>query len=1399
MYLVHRLLHQATGVSRCCWARVASGEEELVVVRGRGFEVYGVVASTLQLRCAFSFEQRIHDLAPCRRPRGPRDALVLSFGVFKVALVDVDGDGELRDLALFDLEPGAAGLGAAPLADVETKPFGSAATDRTPPALAVARDGSSAAALVEGRLVIIPLLCCPDAETGEPPKPWIAERAAKRGELPRFFDYAPGAGPATLIVVLGDARGDVPKSTRVAALGVDVAGRRVYPLWSVDGLPPVAQCLACTRDGGSVVVFRNSLAKIARGGAYEALALNGFADLDFSAESAGRHLLRANDEKLAVAVGGECAAAELVDDVVLLSLPGASTCWVLDGRRGRLHLRPLAAAPVASCVAYDPRRRRVFLGSFDGDGVLGDVGLAAAPNRRLNKKPKLDEGFADASDELPEGVTREQADAEWRALYGAARGGFGADAAPPPLRLTATDSLLGVGAVVDATWSARTTHRWPFQPQRNADVKKTAAEAAAAGRAELVACCGASSGARGSLATLGGGAAVRALATFAVDGVAKLFRFGWRGPFRGEETKSREVSTRDVVVAATSSGARWFLFDGTTFQEQALEFDESDDLVGVVAPPVADADSFVFLVFAQGGFVATKDAASVRAGSLAADGLAAVASHEARHVALTANGDAFVVDVDGDKLSLGDQVFDDEVEAVTVARCPGSLLAPVEAMDVDDAAPAPGRWHAATKFDERAYLYGADLEDAKPVKKEVDASFVFCVGILGDGALASRRVDGDGPCRRWPGATLGPPRLLAGARLDADDEGVPPPRCVAVALQRVGPVLAVETVGKWCLALALETGDALVYWSDGATPGLRKLEHDFIGRPRAGVDAAAVSLSPFGNVESRSGVFLGLAKPAALLCERGLPTIVRFDAFGGDEPAAATSGACFAPLPSIRGFLVCCKGDGDRWAARVCGGLGNVVLAGTSPSSRLVIHKSPLEGAAPLRVCSLGPPPPGVDAAPAYALLCARPRDDGYVEGEVLDEDAEPSTEAPNGCKAWPLECLHDGRLGGVPPPAASNKGEVRLVTGLGFSTLQRVILRRGERGVSLSIGYFMKKAERARVCYVICGTVHESGIGEDGPTRGRILLLEVEYRAVRRKPPKDNPDNRRGRRCGYLPVLKVAYEKEVKGCVSCVRQLQDHVLCAVSNRVEVYLLDPSGKLLQIAMLHGQVHIVSLKVVKNFVLYADVYQSAHLLYWRDRDRMLMELAKDGDHALSSVAAADFVVDAGELPGTHALGIVLGDGDALRLLQYAPLGSARDRGGKKLLSRSHFALASPVSVMLRHRVGDVGDALGPARVAAVYGSRDGAVGGAFPVDERAFRRLGALAAVLANALRHNAALHPDKNLLASTHARNVLDGDLLFRYVALDHQLQVDLAKAVGTTKDTILDTLLAVDDLANFL
>lgn len=88
-------------------------------------------------------------------------------------------------------------------------------------------------------------------------------------------------------------------------------------------------------------------------------------------------------------------------------------------------------------------------------------------------------------------------------------------------------------------------------------------------------------------------------------------------------------------------------------------------------------------------------------------------------------------------------------------------------------------------------------------------------------------------------------------------------------------------------------------------------------------------------------------------------------------------------------------------------------------------------------------------------------------------------------------------------------------------------------------------------------------------------------------------------------------------------------------------------------MHHAAVLVVELKVIKNYVLYADVYQSARLLFWRDRDRLLSLLASDSDSTRSDVGAADFAIDAAGDARTHALGLVVGDGDRLRLLEYAP--------------------------------------------------------------------------------------------------------------------------------------------------
>ena len=233
-------------------------------------------------------------------------------------------------------------------------------------------------------------------------------------------------------------------------------------------------------------------------------------------------------------------------------------------------------------------------------------------------------------------------------------------------------------------------------------------------------------------------------------------------------------------------------------------------------------------------------------------------------------------------------------------------------------------------------------------------------------------------------------------------------------------------------------------------------------------------------------------------------------------------------------------------------------------------------------------------------------------------------------------------------------------------------------------------------------------------------------------------------------------------------------------------------------------YVVSLRVAKTYVIYADVYQACTLLFWRDRDRQLYPLAKDADaherraigHDLRSGSGsycADFVVDAGELAGAHALGVVVGDGDRVRLLQYAPLGSDTDRGGQRLLARADFMVNSDVHTLARHAVPRTDPDSDAAAFACIYAGLDGQVGALLPCDEKVFRRLRALEGVLGNALKHAAGVHPDKHRLASLHSRNILDGALLFRYCSLPRPLQRDLALAVGTDRATVLQTLRSVD------
>jgi cleavage and polyadenylation specificity factor subunit 1 len=104
-----------------------------------------------------------------------------------------------------------------------------------------------------------------------------------------------------------------------------------------------------------------------------------------------------------------------------------------------------------------------------------------------------------------------------------------------------------------------------------------------------------------------------------------------------------------------------------------------------------------------------------------------------------------------------------------------------------------------------------------------------------------------------------------------------------------------------------------------------------------------------------------------------------------------------------------------------------------------------------------------------------------------------------------------------------------------------------------------------------------------------------------------------------------------------------------------------------------------------------------------------------------------------------------------------------------------------------RLAELAAAKASSRTAAVFGTAGGALGCVSPLEEQAFRRLAALSKKLCLSLYHTAGLHPaafrKERVAPNSHVRpaapaNMVDGELLVRYLGLDVSAQFALAKAV---------------------
>lgn len=180
-----------------------------------------------------------------------------------------------------------------------------------------------------------------------------------------------------------------------------------------------------------------------------------------------------------------------------------------------------------------------------------------------------------------------------------------------------------------------------------------------------------------------------------------------------------------------------------------------------------------------------------------------------------------------------------------------------------------------------------------------------------------------------------------------------------------------------------------------------------------------------------------------------------------------------------------------------------------------------------------------------------------------------------------------------------------------------------------------------------------------------------------------------------------------------------------------------------------------------------------------------------------------------------------DRQNLQFFQYAP-GDAAARGGNKLVSRADIHLGSQTISLENHACTSsllVNSATPTSTLAALksqdslfgrgdddqrlgihYGHSDGGVGTILPLNEPDYWRLAALQSVISNALESHCALNPRAWRLYRRTARRggcrsndrrkgAIDGDLVMKYCDLSLADQEDLASAIGSTVDLIIDNL----------